>query len=294
MQANGKYTMNNLVGSFSGVPISSSLGSTSSTSQHSSQYQQRYGATSGGNILGVTYGSTGTDEDDTQKFVPVPATLPAASALTTGAHKETHDSSISYSTSGVAQRCVSAWPAARCTLTCLLKSSGLSSSYAANANTLASGYAANANRDTLRTVDVHAPLVKLDSTIRTKPVKNKYYVPKPNGCGQEGSQLSQYFSFEELTTCCNEHDICYGTCNKLKETCDFDFRKCLYRICDQLEGKSVNSPTLDTISKGCKVAAKTMFTSTMTFGCKYYKAAQAQACFCPPTKKRKFAANEEL
>ncbi|KAI5712432.1 hypothetical protein M8J75_008300 [Diaphorina citri] len=91
------------VGSFSGVPISSSLGSTSSTSQHSSQYQQRYGATSGGNILGVTYGSTGTDEDDTQKFVPVPATLPAASALTTGAHKETHDSSISYSTSGVAR-----------------------------------------------------------------------------------------------------------------------------------------------------------------------------------------------
>uniref|UniRef100_A0A8D9EB86 Group XIIA secretory phospholipase A2 n=1 Tax=Cacopsylla melanoneura TaxID=428564 RepID=A0A8D9EB86_9HEMI len=145
--------------------------------------------------------------------------------------------------------------------------------------------------------DAAEEICKFQCPSGIKPVKNKYYEPKPNGCGQEGSQvnmISQYMSFEELTTCCNEHDICYGTCNKQKETCDFDFRKCLYKICDQLEGKSVNSPTLETISKGCKYAAKTAFTSTMTFGCKYYKAAQAEACFCPPPKRRKYAATEEL
>jgi len=36
----------------------------------------------------------------------------------------------------------------------------------------------------------------------------------------------------EVTLCCNEHDICYDTCNSDKEKCDFALRRCLYRICD--------------------------------------------------------------
>uniref|UniRef100_A0A8D8WTF7 Uncharacterized protein n=1 Tax=Cacopsylla melanoneura TaxID=428564 RepID=A0A8D8WTF7_9HEMI len=86
------------------VPVTSHIGSSSSlTSSQYSQHAasgQRYG--SSGNILGVTYGTTGTEEDDSQRLVPVQATLPAASALTAGSHKESTNSAISYSTSGVA------------------------------------------------------------------------------------------------------------------------------------------------------------------------------------------------
>lgn len=45
-----------------------------------------------------------------------------------------------------------------------------------------------------------------------------------------------------FTKCCNEHDICYGTCNKSKMTCDEDFRKCLVDYCSLIRiGKSSDS-----------------------------------------------------
>lgn len=36
--------------------------------------------------------------------------------------------------------------------------------------------------------------------------------------------------------------------------------------------------------KGCKAAAKMLFTGTLTFGCKSYLDSQARACYCPPGK----------
>lgn len=47
----------------------------------------------------------------------------------------------------------------------------------------------------------------------------------------------QYIPFEGMTKCCNEHDYCYGTCNKDKEKCDAAFKRCLYDICDKLKSK---------------------------------------------------------
>ncbi|KAL1465465.1 hypothetical protein WDU94_005037 [Cyamophila willieti] len=83
------------------VPVVSHVGSsTSHSSQYSATTGQRYG--NSGNILGVTYGTTGTEEDDNQSLIPVQATIPAASALSAGSHKESSQSAISYSTSGVA------------------------------------------------------------------------------------------------------------------------------------------------------------------------------------------------
>lgn len=38
-----------------------------------------------------------------------------------------------------------------------------------------------------------------------------------------------------MALCCNEHDICYDTCNKDKELCDLDFKRCLYNYCDSLK-----------------------------------------------------------
>ncbi len=34
-----------------------------------------------------------------------------------------------------------------------------------------------------------------------------------------------------FTECCNEHDICYTTCNNRKRMCDFEFEKCLKEAC---------------------------------------------------------------
>ncbi|XP_075230549.1 phospholipase A2 group XII [Lycorma delicatula] len=117
----------------------------------------------------------------------------------------------------------------------------------------------------------------------SSPVRNKYYKPTGNGCGPEGAKVDpQYIPFEGITKCCNEHDICYGTCNKDKEKCDLDFKRCLYSICDNLKSK-----TSDFIKTGCKLAAKGFFSATQTIGCPSYKSAQETACYCSSSQKKK-------
>ncbi|CAG4955948.1 unnamed protein product [Parnassius apollo] len=118
-----------------------------------------------------------------------------------------------------------------------------------------------------------------------KPVRNKIHIPKSDGCGSLGFDVySEYLPLEEMTKCCDAHDICYDTCNSGKEICDLEFKRCLYNYCDTY--KTVNLAG-DTITKGCKAAAKLLFTSTLTLGCKSYLDAQRNACYCPPTKNNK-------
>lgn len=110
------------------------------------------------------------------------------------------------------------------------------------------------------------------------PVKNKQHVPTSDGCGALGMNIDkQYLPAPEMATCCDAHDICYDTCNSDKELCDLDFKRCLYKYCDTFE----KGPTGEIIIKGCKAAAKMLFTGTMTLGCKSYLDAQQRACFCP-------------
>lgn len=114
-----------------------------------------------------------------------------------------------------------------------------------------------------------------------------------------------------MTKCCDEHDICYSTCNKDKEVCDVDFKRCLYKYCEGYEknvggttlvkGKtpfSVNFHHLNVCFPACKGAAKVLFTGTLTLGCKAYMDAQKEACYCgisPKEKKRyKYTGNNEL
>lgn len=97
-----------------------------------------------------------------------------------------------------------------------------------------------------------------------------------------------------MTKCCDQHDICYDTCRNDKETCDVEFRKCLYKYCDSYEkslgggtmmkGKrnvQTNFKVLSFFFLACKGAAKVLYTGTLTFGCKAYLDAQSKACFCP-------------
>ncbi|XP_069705758.1 group XIIA secretory phospholipase A2 [Periplaneta americana] len=115
-----------------------------------------------------------------------------------------------------------------------------------------------------------------------KPVKNKYHWPSSNGCGSLGLEIpTEQLPVGEMTSCCNDHDICYDTCGQDKEQCDFDFKRCLYKICEKYEATAGA-----TVTKGCKAAAKMLFTGTITLGCKSYLDCQAKACYCAPPKKK--------
>lgn len=122
-----------------------------------------------------------------------------------------------------------------------------------------------------------------------RAVQNKFYQPTPDGCGSLGLRIStEYLPAVEMETCCNEHDICYDTCNSDKELCDLDFKRCLFRYCDSYE-KSIAS---DLMTKGCKAAAKMLFTGSLTLGCRSYLDSQQRSCYCAPSKQTKFNSNK--
>lgn len=111
------------------------------------------------------------------------------------------------------------------------------------------------------------------------PKKNKFYTPSANGCGSLGLNINkEYLPAVEMENCCNDHDICYDTCLKDKELCDIEFKRCLYNYCDTHEKSAIGS----VVSKGCKAAAKMLFTGTMTLGCRSYLDAQERGCYCKP------------
>uniref|UniRef100_A0A336M9P2 CSON014068 protein n=1 Tax=Culicoides sonorensis TaxID=179676 RepID=A0A336M9P2_CULSO len=115
----------------------------------------------------------------------------------------------------------------------------------------------------------------------TIPVKNKLHTPSFDGCGSLGLKIdTEYLPSKAMEDCCNEHDVCYDTCNSDKELCDLDFKRCLYKYCDAYE-KSVAGGVM---VKGCKAAAKMLFAGTLTLGCKSYLDSQERACYCPPGK----------
>lgn len=83
-----------------------------------------------------------------------------------------------------------------------------------------------------------------------KAVPNRNHIPKSNGCGSLGLQIStEYLPVAAMSLCCDAHDICYDTCNNDKELCDVEFKRCLYKYCDN------HKKTLgETITKGIKIS----------------------------------------
>lgn len=60
-----------------------------------------------------------------------------------------------------------------------------------------------------------------------------------------------------------------------------DFKRCLYNYCDTHEKSTVGS----IVAKGCKAAAKMLFTGTITLGCRSYLDSQERACYCGSSSK---------
>lgn len=89
------------------------------------------------------------------------------------------------------------------------------------------------------------------------PKPNRNHVPKANGCGSLGLQISSdYLPVSDMTKCCDLHDICYDTCNNNKEVCDMEFKRCLYKYCDTHQSK-----VGDTLVKGYSQFITTYHTS---------------------------------
>ncbi|KAF5286972.1 hypothetical protein FQR65_LT12370 [Abscondita terminalis] len=128
------------------------------------------------------------------------------------------------------------------------------------------------------------------------PKPNRNHVAKADGCGALGLKIdSSSLPIGEMSKCCNEHDICYDTCNSNKEACDLDFKRCLYQYCETYK-KNIGEKMVT----ACKGAAKILFTGTMALGCRAYLNAQKEACFCPSYgwkqeyKKSKYSTGGEL
>ncbi|BES92549.1 Group XII secretory phospholipase A2 precursor (Hypothetical proteinypothetical protein2G12) [Nesidiocoris tenuis] len=119
-----------------------------------------------------------------------------------------------------------------------------------------------------------------------KAVKNKFFKPQVNGCGPEMLKIDdKNMPYPQMTLCCDNHDLCYSTCNSGKDKCDNDFKKCLYRVCDAFR-------VADEANLGCKAAAKVLYTATTALGCKFYQDAQSAACYCAPPKRKMYPSDE--
>jgi Group XII secretory phospholipase A2 precursor (PLA2G12) len=104
------------------------------------------------------------------------------------------------------------------------------------------------------------------------------YAPVPNECGAEGTStfivnwLNNGYSGVKFTSCCNEHDKCYGTCNSNKNSCDVNFKICLENRCKlYFTGRELRS---------CIKNANYYFGAVDKLGGSAHDAGQREACDC--------------
>eukprot|EP01095_Lingulamoeba_sp_RSL-Kostka_P017976 TRINITY_DN9653_c0_g1_i1.p1 TRINITY_DN9653_c0_g1~~TRINITY_DN9653_c0_g1_i1.p1 ORF type:complete len:152 (+),score=35.65 TRINITY_DN9653_c0_g1_i1:88-543(+) len=97
---------------------------------------------------------------------------------------------------------------------------------------------------------------------------NHNHVPSYNGCGAGAFKIE---TNDDITNCCNEHDICYDTCFNTKKDCDEKFSKCLNGVCESY------GPGED--QQRCYTAAIALDFG-VSMGCSFYKKSQSNACDC--------------
>ncbi|KAF0296228.1 Group XIIA secretory phospholipase A2 [Amphibalanus amphitrite] len=114
------------------------------------------------------------------------------------------------------------------------------------------------------------------------PVNNTDYIPSSDGCGSLGVKWdTESLPVEQLSDCCDAHDLCYDTCGSDRDFCDLAFKRCLYAVCDREKKR------LDKLAqKACKGASKLLYTGTLALGCKSYRDAQRRACRCVKPERK--------
>lgn len=110
---------------------------------------------------------------------------------------------------------------------------------------------------------------------------NVNYEISPNGCGGSDlqRQLDSIFNpFKKyMTTCCNDHDVCFQICNtdgtakKTFKECNDAFNSCLKRQCNK--ASIIEKPL-------CKAWAKAYYIAVDNFGGSAYNSNQKESCTC--------------
>jgi hypothetical protein len=127
------------------------------------------------------------------------------------------------------------------------------------------------------------PIANLD--LCPNRVPHPGHVPDFNGCGPAGGLISHLipnrigpFRNVDFTPACNNHDICYDTCNSVKSTCDSNFLSDLRSAClAAYPGRSLFSRYM---RAGCDVDAYLYYTAVARGGADAYVSAQKKACDC--------------
>lgn len=94
-----------------------------------------------------------------------------------------------------------------------------------------------------------------------------------NGCGTAGFSLPvTALPHPDFEKCCNDHDLCYDTCNADKAGCDAGFDSCLRQVCD--------SKVADGGRENCAATANLFTSMSKTLGCEPFLKSQKEACSC--------------
>ena len=91
-----------------------------------------------------------------------------------------------------------------------------------------------------------------------------------NGCGSP--EMSVDFLSKllfNMTPCCHDHDMCWGTCNAAMEKCDDAFEQCMLGVC---KGHGDNPL--------CLAMAK-IYKAAVSAVCPIYLESQQDVCMCP-------------
>ncbi|ORX99444.1 hypothetical protein K493DRAFT_109986 [Basidiobolus meristosporus CBS 931.73] len=95
----------------------------------------------------------------------------------------------------------------------------------------------------------------------------------PNGCGP--ALISGIVPNFDFKTCCDQHDICYGSCNSTKTLCDNTFHSCMKNVC---VAKEENSDSF------CAGVADLYFEALNNkLSCSIYKSSILKRCQCQAT-----------
>jgi RHS repeat-associated protein len=137
----------------------------------------------------------------------------------------------------------------------------------------------------------NSPLNNIDMLgLSSRKCQKEGYVPPTNECGPQGGWLNEIVSIlvperplliilsnVDFGPACDNHDTCYGTCNRSQQACDDAFKSKIIDIC---EDKYANNPTY---RKLCEKAGDLYHKAVSSKGGKSWQAGQDAACTtdCP-------------
>jgi hypothetical protein len=104
-------------------------------------------------------------------------------------------------------------------------------------------------------------------------IPNPDQIPSSNGCGTTSFPVSGIAGGVDLTPACNNHDLCYNTCNQTKNDCDQTFLSEMRVLC------AATNPT-GTNRDDCNGVADVYYRAVVSLGGSAYEGAQAAACIC--------------